>query len=252
MIANQKLRVRYRTSEEEVTERLISDIQITSMDRIEAYCHLRCQQQTFVLARIDRAWKEETGEVIEDIWVHLGLPSGRPPRPSMPQFPEQYIALPIDEAHRLRNEDKRNLFRCFQNEALKDIKRVELFSLFAHRCFKCARVGPMHMDHHVPQALGGRLVPGNVVLLCPACNELKADHHPNEFYSAQELERLMPILKAQLPLFDFKFNWNLWGRDPVAYLTALGVSEEVAIRAARERESGIGISFSVTLPLSND
>jgi len=52
-------------------------------------------------------------------------------------------------------------------------------------------------------ALGGHLVPGNLVALCWNCNNKKLDSPPEQFYTPGELDRLKPILDQQEDVFSF-------------------------------------------------
>ncbi len=47
-----------------------------------------------------------------------------------------------------------------------------LFALFK-QCVVCGRAGQLSKDHVKPLARGGRLEPGNVVILCLSCNAKK-------------------------------------------------------------------------------
>lgn len=87
------------------------------------------------------------------------------------------------------------------------------------------------MDHHVPMALGGHLVPGNLVSLCRRCNGLKLDKSPTEFYTQEELERLQPLLDAQEDLFNFSFDIDKWKNDKETYLLELGIEKEIVYSA---------------------
>jgi len=74
--------------------------------------------------------------------------------------------------------------------------------------------------------LGGHLVPGNLVALCRNCNNKKLDHPPAEFYTADELDKLKPILENQSDIFSFSFDWSYWNRDRKGYLISLGVESQ--------------------------
>ncbi|MBX9720721.1 MAG: HNH endonuclease, partial [Candidatus Obscuribacterales bacterium] len=86
---------------------------------------------------------------------------------------------------------------------------------------------PPHLciDHHIPMALGGHLVPGNLVSLCRVCNGLKLDRDPTEFYTTEELDRLQPLLASQQELFRFSLDWDKWSKDRERYLLDLGVDQ---------------------------
>jgi hypothetical protein len=239
------LRIRYRSADDEETERTISDIVVDPPHCIHAMCHLRSEERTFALSRIKRAIDLDTGEEIPDIWIYFGLPSQKPAPLEMPVFSEEPMQLSTEEAHRQRVNDKRALFGRFKLEVVQAVKRAELFQLFENRCYKCGASQKLELDHHIPQYYGGRLVPGNIVLLCSRCNSSKASSHPSAYYTKDELQDLQALLVAQLQLFDFSFDWSRWDNHPKDYLLSLGVSEIDAEAAAKRREDRIGVSISV-------
>lgn len=241
------VRILYRSEDDELTERVISSEVPQPPNAVEAFCHLRNGERTFVLSRIENAVDIETGEVISDIWTHYGIPSLKPPPLQAPVFPERRLRLSAEEAKKLRNIDKRQLFGRFKLDVLAMAKRRQLDALFDVRCFRCGSVESLELDHHVPQSLGGRLVPGNVVLLCRRCNLAKGERSPSSYYSADELQDLKPIFAAQLVLFDFRFNWTRWNNHPKDYLVSLGVDEDEADAFISRREDGISVSLSVKL-----
>ena len=240
------VRIQYRSADDELTERVISAEIPELPNAVRAFCHLRNEERTFVLSRIENAVDIETGEVISDIWTHYGIPSLKPPPLQAPVFPERRIRLSAEEAKQLRNIDKRQLFGRFQLDVLAVAKRRQLDALFDVRCFRCGSVESLELDHHVPQSLGGRLVPGNIVLLCRRCNLAKLESAPRDFYSEAELERLAPILAAQLHLFDFRFNWTRWNNHPMEYLVSMGIDAAEAETIVSRREAGIGVRLTVT------
>ena len=132
-----------------------------------------------------------------------------------------------------RSKEKRELFRRFRYRVIENVYKKKFFALFNHRCFKCgAKEKPapeigqppiLCIDHHIPMALGGHLVPGNLVALCRRCNNKKLDLPPEEFYSSMELERLKPILDRQEEVFSFTFDYDLWEDDRQNYLLSIGV-----------------------------
>ncbi len=113
----------------------------------------------------------------------------------------------------------------FKIDAIKDLYRNKLWALFQDRCFRCGSTHMLELDHHIPQSLGGRLVAGNLVLLCSQCNLYRKDKHPEEFYTPQQLSQLKKIFQAQLKLFNFKFDWSRWNHNPEEYLLSLGIPE---------------------------
>ena len=135
-----------------------------------------------------------------------------------------------------RNREKRELFRPFRLRVIEDMYRRRFFESFGNRCFKCGmpekakqEIGAppnLCIDHHIPMALGGHLVPGNLVALCRSCNNRKLDHSPADFYSAEELHRLQPFLLAQQELFQFRFDFDKWSEDRESYLLGLGIDPD--------------------------
>jgi hypothetical protein len=229
-----RLHIRYRSAEDVVTEREVSVLAVEPPNAMHAFCYARGEERTFVLDRIEDALDAETGEVIADIWLYLGLQSLKRPPPTMPSFPARNPDLSADELRNLRKGDKNALFRRFKLEVIAQVKRRQLWALFNGQCFKCGTSGYLELDHHIPQDLGGRLVPGNIVLLCNQCNLRKGTTEPRNFYTEKQLALLQPLLEAQLTLFDFKFNWNRWARHPEEYLVSLGATKDEA-RAATLR-----------------
>lgn len=131
-----------------------------------------------------------------------------------------------------RQKEKRALWGRYQLSALERHYKAKFFDVFGNRCFKCGAVelppqrGKMPVlcvDHHVPMALGGHLEPGNLVVLCRRCNELKLDRLPEDFYTSEELLRLAPFLECQHEFFAFTFDWDAWNKDRGAYLRSLGL-----------------------------
>lgn len=166
-----------------------------------------------------------------------------------------------------RNKEKRELFRLYQLRVIEDLFKRRFFEHFGNRCFKCGKLEKakqeigappnLCMDHHLSMALGGHLVPGNLVALCRQCNEQKRDKHPSEFYTQEELARLQPLLDIQQSLFAFSFDWEKWEQNREAYLLATGIDKEV-VRAALHDEFFVGFvgtgenRIGVTITLGDD
>jgi hypothetical protein len=95
--------------------------------------------------------------------------------------------------------------------------------LFNGRCFACDSPAELRLDHHVPLIRGGRLEPGNIVVLCGPCNTRKHDFPPEEFYSADELARLAPLLAHEENVLAFVLDRYRWSTDPAGYLRDVGL-----------------------------
>lgn len=252
-----KLKIRYRSSDE-VTDRVISDIALDPPKMINALCDLRGERRSFVIGRMESAINLDTGEVIEDIAEFFGLPSVKPSRSSRPKFDETPSSISIDDAQRQRKKDKSSLFKPFKVPAIAEIARRKLFDLFRNRCFKCGSTSRLEFDHHVPQYLGGRLVPGNLVILCSLCNAAKHDSHPAQFYSPEQLKNLEPFLDAELKIFEFQFDWTRWNGHRDQYLLSLGASPEFVKEVMTNKESPLFSGkneeneYGITISVSRD
>lgn len=241
-----RLRIRYRSGIDELSEREISDIHLESNDSITAFCHLRNEYRTFVLSRIENTTDLISDNPIEDIWLFLGLASLKQPPKTFPTFTETFNSLTTEEAHKRRSEDKAALYRAFRLPSLVELQKKKLRALFDDCCFNCRSSLNLVHDHHIPQCLGGRLVPGNIVLLCAVCNSIKLDRHPKDFYSQTQLRRLQMLLEQQVQMFDFTFNHVKWANHPREYLLELGLSDaDIAseLDGARVR---IGLTLSMS------
>lgn len=258
-----KLLIRYRSNDDEITERIISDISPDLPTRIHAYCHLRNEGRTFRLNQIESAIDLVSGEIIPDISLFFGLPSQKPPKPTMPVFSEKPEPMLTADAQRQRTADKQSLFRRFVFPIIAEAAKDKLYNLFGRQCFRCSSQERLEIDHHIPQYLGGRLWPGNLVLLCTRCNSIKSDKHPREFYTIAQLEQVGEKLKKQLDIFDFKFDWRKWDKDPKKYLLQLGVdiklvnevltnSEHHFYVGPEEQDENVSISIKINLSSLGD
>ncbi|MBD8050135.1 HNH endonuclease [Limnohabitans sp. JUR4] len=164
-----------------------------------------------------------------------------------------------------RGKEKRALFACFRVRVIQDAYRARFFELFEGRRFKCGlpeKLEPeldkppvLCIDHHIPMALGGHLVPGNLVSLCRNCNTRKLDSPPEAFYIPEELRKLKPLLETQKALFTFRFDEDRWMSDRETYLLDLGVHPTIVRNVLNDEnhrhyvgypceESRIGITLS--------
>ena len=133
-----------------------------------------------------------------------------------------YIPTPDKgEVKWTKSKDKQEFQKRFKPYILLYQFKLNFFSLFDDRCFKCKKTcnwisdprlwyeGALHqweldIDHNLPFELGGRLEEGNLVSLCKTCNSKKHKKHPEEFYSKDELENLEKYLITQADLFPPK------------------------------------------------
>lgn len=60
---------------------------------------------------------------------------------------------------------------------------IQIYELQQHRCLYCndELTSNMHLDHFIPESLGGTYAKENLVLACPDCNESKHDSLPEEW-----------------------------------------------------------------------
>ncbi|MFN9915054.1 MAG: HNH endonuclease, partial [Pirellulaceae bacterium] len=109
---------------------------------------------------------------------------------------EQTPVLPLT-----RSNDVGGFRRRFRPEILYYQFKLNFFSLFDNKCFKCKKLAAwdiypesdemmggllrqkqLLIDHHVALENGGRYQPGNLVSLCQRCNGRKHTMHPEDFY----------------------------------------------------------------------
>lgn len=145
--------------------------------------------------------------------------------PAKPQPPKlEPIPVGSEAVKRQRNKEKRELFKPFRLSLVEEHAKMRFFDFFMNVCCKCGSPGQLVMDHHVPIALGGHMVPGNLVALCERCNNRKSDNPPEAFYTKAELERLRGFLDNQRALFEFSFDLEAWVEDREGYLISLGIN----------------------------
>ena len=230
MADDNHLIIRYQDSDGNVTERRISEIEPEGTRVISAFCHLRNAQRIFYVPRILSATHAESGQPVSDLYSSLGLP-----RPPEQRRADQFQ---VDTTGRLcghsaeaykgqRNREKRELFARFHHRAIAAVYKAKFFSMFGDRCFKCGSTRALVMDHHIPMIMGGHLEPGNLVSLCRRCNGRKLDASPDDFYTAEELRRLQPLLEQQKELIDFQIDIARWMNDREAYMLDLGVDPQL-------------------------
>ncbi len=224
-----ELLIHYKDGEGKITDRRISEIEPQEPGYIVAFCHERREVRTFKVSRIVSAVDSETGDVIEDLHAFLGMePPAKPQPPKLEPIP-----VGSEAVKRQRNKEKRELFKPFRLSLVEEHAKKRLFDYFMNACFKCGSPGPLVMDHHVPIALGGHLVPGNLVALCERCNNRKSDDPPEAFYTKVEQDRLRGFLDNQRALFEFSFDDEAWGVDREGYLISLGIEADLVREALK-------------------
>lgn len=253
--------IRYRSGDDTVSVRRISEMELEAPDRISAFCHLRNERRTFVFKRILEACDAESGEVVDDVAAVFG---GHTPAaaavvsPTSPSASLAALRRGTEEYQRERNRQKRALMKPFRLAVIYALYRDRLLGLFNHRCYKCRQPGPLDLDHHVPMVLGGQLVAGNIVALCKRCNNVKHDRAPEEFYTADELATLESILVAEEKVLAFRFDWNHWNADRRAYLIAIGIDPTLVDEVLTDPNhplyieplSEIGVRIAIACPNS--
>jgi hypothetical protein len=214
-----ELLIRYEDGEGNVCERRISKIEPQEPGYVVAFCHKRQEDRTFKISRIISAVDAETGEVIDDLYAFFSIePPPKPPPPTPHPIP-----VGTEAVKRLRNQERRLLFKPFVLGVVEEHAKKQFFAFFGDTCFKCGSSGTLVIDHHVPIVLGGHLVPGNLVALCERCNNRKSDIPPECFYTKAELERLQEFLDGQHRMFEFVFDHKAWEANRESYLLALGI-----------------------------
>jgi 5-methylcytosine-specific restriction endonuclease McrA len=97
---------------------------------------------------------------------------------------------------RYSNRKRRELKDMNDFHFLKEHEDL-VFSLFGFKCFKCGKDDILCLDHHVPLSKGGKLILGNVSVLCGSCNTSKKDKMPEKYYTKDELYELNILLEKQ-------------------------------------------------------
>lgn len=132
-----------------------------------------------------------------------------------------------DELKRQRTTEKYNFQKRYRFDIIWDVYKKRLLASFGNRCFKCGIRDELVIDHHIPLALGGHTVEGNLVSLCKRCNNKKLDQPPEYYYTRQELDILMKILSRQADLLHFRFDFGAWESDPAKYLIDIGINPNI-------------------------
>lgn len=96
--------------------------------------------------------------------------------------------LVCQQKTRRRRELKQNLDIQFTHN---DVKLVH--ERFENKCFNCASIKHLAIDHHRPLSRGYGLMINNAVLLCRSCNSSKLNKMPEDFYTVEQLEKLHAI-----------------------------------------------------------
>jgi 5-methylcytosine-specific restriction endonuclease McrA len=76
-----------------------------------------------------------------------------------------------------------------------------LIEMFNNACAYCGETleNGYHVDHFVPVSRGGHTVPGNLLVVCPACNMHKHSKLPQDWLPPEKYEQISRTLAAHLP-----------------------------------------------------
>ncbi len=233
------LLIQYEASDGQLSHRRISDIEPVGSDTILAYCHLRQEERTFHVSRIRSAVDPETGEVVANLHCVLGLAEPTPSR-----SPSSAPPVTLEDAKRQRNKEKYELYKQFKVPVIAAQAKACLFALFSNSCFNCGAPDELVIDHHMPQSSGGRLTPGNLVVLCKRCNGLKLDQQPVAYYSPEQLQQLQPLLEAQASIFAFRFDWSAWKQNREAYLLSVGVPADLVQKVLHDESHPLYVGYA--------
>ncbi len=177
---------------------------------IHGFCHLRSSERSFNSRKIVHCVNLADNREIGDMASFFRMIEGRPA-----PITEQTPVLPLT-----RSNDVGGFRRKFRPEILYYQFKLNFFSLFDNKCFKCKKLAAwdtypesdemmggllsqkqLVIDHHVALQNGGKYQPGNLVSLCQRCNSRKHTMHPEDFYDDQELAKLEPYLIVQSDIF---------------------------------------------------
>jgi hypothetical protein len=186
---------------------------------IHGFCHLRLSEKSFNSRKIVHCVNLADNREIGDMAGFFRMIEGRPA-----PITEQIPVLPLT-----RSNDVGGFRRRFRPEILYYQFKLNFFSLFDNKCFKCKRLAAwdkypesdeimggllrqkqLVIDHHVALENGGRYQPGNLVSLCQRCNGRKHTMHPKDFYDDQELAKLEPYLIVQSDIFPPEGKFWEW------------------------------------------
>ena len=108
-----------------------------------------------------------------------------------------YNAYYSDEKRKIPNRIKQQRYRALKKSDvnLTPLQIQNLFTKFKNKCFNCGSTDRLELDHHIPLSKGGKLIEGNVVILCKSCNSGKRDLLPEDFYTEEQLQQLSTLLK---------------------------------------------------------
>jgi 5-methylcytosine-specific restriction endonuclease McrA len=221
------LKVYYRGDDGYVSESVLVGLQPFGDDYFSAFPLGSEHMQKLAYERIVDAFDVNTGEVISI----RELCGARPLPGPLDTHPKRKSRPSIKKAEKMKNtykserrRDRQKFLMRFGNEIIWNYFRNLLISLFNGRCFACDSPRSLQTDHHVPFLLGGRLTAGNIVMLCSRCNAKKRDIPPSEFYSADELTHLAPLLERENQILAFQFDKDRWMLNPYTYLQEIGIS----------------------------
>lgn len=254
------LRVQYRQDDGTLTNDVLRGFVPFGDERCSALPIGDAYMRLMWYSGIVNACDADTGEVI-DVRRLCGAPP--PPGPILAprvrrQRPNGRHGRHGAEAFKgQRRGDAATLLKRYGHDVIWNLFRNRLIGLFDGRCFACDSPSSLRLDHHIPLIRGGRLEPGNIIVLCGPCNTQKLDHPPEEFYSGAELAHLAPLLAQEESLLAFKLDRDRFSADPGGYLLDVGLDplllHEMTTNADHpwHLTSSVSVSFSVMLGPEN-
>lgn len=116
-----------------------------------------------------------------------------------------------------------------------------------NRCEYChypqiACYAAFHVDHFIPQSLGGTLTVDNLVFACPTCNASK-HAHVSAFDATSG--RTVPLFNPLTDSWNDHFRWSKSGLT----LLANSATGRVTIRVLRMNRRGVAVVRSMLIEL---
>ena len=244
-----KLRVHYREDDNSLSECVMTGFEPFGDDRCSALPLQGNFMRPMFYDIIIDAYDVETGEVISmralcGVRPSPGHITAQPLRQSRPKGNRRGHGSEVFKGQ--RRKDSNEFFMRYRHDVIWNHFRNQLIGLFNGRCFACGSPQDLQLDHHVPLSRGGRREPGNIVMLCMRCNQQKWDYPPEEFYSANELAYLAPLLAQEAEVLAFEFDNERGVADPFLYLRNVGLDSHLIYEVMTNPDHSWSVSVTPT------